>query len=319
MKQIVIPNDLLISVSVRFWLYLIPNIVSIACVIFVLFHLLSDRTLRQALYNHIIIVLLVIVFIYEVTSIPLMLHYYRFRDTWQIGHSFAHFWTFIDYFCYTTQLIGFAWAAIERHILVFNHQWMSTQRKRILFHYLPITLLLIYSFTYYFTLILFPFCEDFFVFSPFNGVPISCVLFDPILLTYDTIAHQALPTLLIVILSFALLIRIIIFKSHIRQTTQWRKQRKMTIQLVSISILYLLFMGPRTILQFCGFIGYLTDDIVMAYFHSGFLANYILFFLPFVCCGSMPELGKKIRNFFHCQQQAITVQIYPMIQVQTRV
>jgi hypothetical protein len=72
----------------------------------------------------------------------------------------------------------------------------------------------------------------------------------------------------------------------------------MTIQLLSISILYLLFMGPRTVLQFCLIFGLTTHDVLMSYFHSEFFANYIIFLFPFVCCGSMPELKKKLKKLF---------------------
>jgi hypothetical protein len=64
--------DLLIPISIRFWLYLIPDILSPLCSIFVLFHPLFDQTLRQALHNHIIIILLCIGLIYELTSVPLL-------------------------------------------------------------------------------------------------------------------------------------------------------------------------------------------------------------------------------------------------------
>jgi hypothetical protein len=152
-------------------------------------------------------------------------------------------------------------------------------------------------------LILFPFCFDLFIPSPFNGVPISCVLFNQIVLPYDTICHQILPTLIIIIFSLTLLLRVLWFKTRLRQAIQWRKQRKMTIQLLSISILYLLFMGPRTVLQFCLIFGLTKHDVLMSYFHSGFFANYIRFLFPFVCCGSMPELKKKLRKLFFCQKQ----------------
>ena len=77
----------------------------------------------------------------------------------------------------------------------------------------------------------------------------------------------------------------------------------MTIQLLSISILYFLFMSPRTLLQFCVFIGFGTNDILVLFYHSAFFANYIMFLFPFVCCGSMPELGKKLRKLFFCRKQ----------------
>jgi len=78
------PEAMVISVYVRFWLYLIPNILSLLCSIFVLYHLLSDRKLRRALYNHIIIIILFAGLIYELTTVPLQLYYYHFGNTWEM-------------------------------------------------------------------------------------------------------------------------------------------------------------------------------------------------------------------------------------------
>ena len=186
------PSELRVSVSTRFWLYLVPNILSVFCSLFVLFHLLFDRTLRQGLNNHVILVLLFIGLMYEVISVPLMLYWYRFGDTWKFTLTFAHFWTFIDYFCYSTQLVGLGWASIERHILIFHSHWVSTKRKRFLIHYLPLITLLIYSFVYYLVIIVFPFCEEFIRPAPSNGVPLSCVLANPIVYKYNAISHQYL-------------------------------------------------------------------------------------------------------------------------------
>ena len=128
-KDVDNPYELRISVDARFWVYLIPDILSVLCSIFVLFHLLSDRALRQALNNHIIIILVFIGLIYELTSVPLMLYWYQFSSTWILTFGFALFWTFIDYLCYSTELVGFIWATIERHILIFHNHWVATKKK----------------------------------------------------------------------------------------------------------------------------------------------------------------------------------------------
>ena len=74
------------------------------------------------------------------------------------------------------------------------------------------------------------------------------------------------------------------------RTVQWRKK---PIQLLTVSILCFIFMSPRTIFQFCRFLAFQTNDILVLYYHSAFFANYIMFLFPFVCCAAMTELGKK--------------------------
>ncbi len=274
------PYEFLIPVYVRFWLYFIPNILSLFCTFFVLIDLLFSRTLRQSLNNHIIIFLLLIGLIYELTSVPLILYWFRFGDSWILTLRFSHFCTFIDYLCYSTQLVGFGWASIELDILIFHNNCVSTKKKRFLFDYLPFITLIVYCITYYLVFILFPFCEEFILLSPFNGVPISCVLFDPTFSRYDSISNQFLPTFLIISLSLGLFLCVIWQKSRLNRSIEWRKQRKMTIQLLSISTLYFIFLGPRTLFQFCIFIGFGTNDILVLFYHSAFFANYIRFFFP---------------------------------------
>ncbi|CAF4038954.1 unnamed protein product [Rotaria sp. Silwood2] len=70
--------DIAIPFAVRFWLFLISVILSIACYLFVLCHLLFDRGLRRTRSNQTIIVLLVINIIYELTGIPLYLSYFHY-------------------------------------------------------------------------------------------------------------------------------------------------------------------------------------------------------------------------------------------------
>ena len=285
-----------IPMYTRFWLYLIPNIISILTALFVLYHLLFDRALRQALNNHIIIILLIIGLIYETISVPLMLYWYLHGDAWiySFSYTFAHFWTLVDYFCYSSQLVGFAWASIERHILIFHSRWVATRKNRFLLHYLPLILFFIYFVAYYIGFVVFPFCTEFIVPSPFNGVPVSCIVFDPVFQIYDTLCHQIMPVLLIITLSLALFIRIIWQKSRLNRSVEWRKQRKMTIQLLSISVLYFVFMGPRTVIQFIIFIGFDTSTVISIFVHTTFFANYITFLFPVVCFGAMPEIKKKI-------------------------
>jgi hypothetical protein len=295
--------EISISVTVRFWLFVIPNSLSILCSLFVLYYLLFDRILRQALHNHVIIILLVAGLIYELTAIPFMLHFYRVGKIWKPTIIFARFWIFIDCLCYTTQMIGFAWATIERHILIFHTQWILTKKSRLFVYYLPLIAILIYCFTYYFVFIWFPFCEELIIQSSFNGFPITCTSRHPILSKWDTVCHQIIPTLIIVIFSISLLIRVLRQKLRLNRSIEWRQQRKITIQLLSISALYFLFNFPRAILQLLMQIGISTNELKNAYYGILILAIYIIFLFPFVCCGSIPEIRKKLKAFFCCRKQ----------------
>ena len=298
--------DIDIPVAVRFWLYTVFNTLSILCTIFDLYQLLSDRKLRQALNNHIIIILLFTGLVYESTTVPFMLNYYRLGKAWILTPSFARFWTLIDYITYEIELLGFAWATIERHILIFHQQWLATEKKRFFIHYLPIIAIIIYCLAYYPFMIFFPYCQSSPLTQPMNGVPIPCAGFDPILGKYDAICHQMIPTFTIAIFSVGLLLRVIWQKLRMHRTIEWRQQRKMVIQLLSISTLYILFNFPRAIVQAFVISGDTTFVIIKAFTHLTFFSVQLVFFFPFVCCALIPDIEKRLKKMFCCQNKQQT-------------
>lgn len=124
-----LPPMPLILPIIKFWLYFIFLLPSIICTLFVLYYLLFDRTLRRALNNHVIILLLLTVLFCEVTMYPWMLYYYYHTDTWQRSFIFCSIWGYIDWAFYLMQIALFAWASIERHILIFHDSLVATRKK----------------------------------------------------------------------------------------------------------------------------------------------------------------------------------------------
>jgi hypothetical protein len=175
-------------------------------------------------------------------------------------------------------------------------------------------IVLIYCFTYYFVFDLFPFCGDLHFPSPTNGVPFSCIFIHPIMGKFDAICNLIIPTFIIFTSSLALLIRVLIQKARLSHGIQWRKQRKMIIQLLSIAALYLVFNFPRTILLIVDLCGIVTNTLTSVLVHTAFFAIYTVFLYPFFCCASLPEIGTKLRKLFCCreQQRAIPPQTLTM-------
>ena len=198
----------MISNTIKFWFYLIFLIPAIACSLFVLYHLLFDRTLRNALNNHIIMVVVIVGLICEVSDYPWLLHYYRTEGNWERSFIFCQIWGFIDWGLYTTQTVLFAWATIERHILIFHDKWVSTQKKRLFVHYFPLIVLLTYCLTVYSIVYFFPPCRNYLNFFYVTCIA-PCLFDDSIFSLFDTIFHEVLPVFIIVIFSIALLLRIL--------------------------------------------------------------------------------------------------------------
>ncbi|CAF1044914.1 unnamed protein product [Adineta ricciae] len=285
----------MVSFIIRFWTYLILLIPSILCTLFVLYHLLFDRTLRLALNNHAIIVLLIICLICQITIYPWMLQFYWLDDFWERSLFFCTLWQFLDWGLYVTQTVLFAWATIERHILIFHHKWMATKFNRFFIHYLPLTLLLLYCLLFYIILDFFPACENFYLEGDMICVFV-CAFYVYDLYMYETIAHQLIPVFTIVIFSIILLLRTFFFKWRMRQPIQWRKYRKLAIQVLSISLIYLLFSFPFALITLLYLLGWTYSVYGAVLPFANFCSYLSILLFPFVTLASLPTLRRRVKN-----------------------
>jgi hypothetical protein len=293
----------MISNEAKFWSYLIFLIPSILCSVFALYHLLFDRTLRHALNNHVIVIILIIGLICGVTDYPWLLYYYQHEGVWERSLMFCQIWGYIDWGLYVTQTMLFAWATIERHILIFHDRWLSTKKKRFFIHYLPPIVLLLYCLTLYAIVYFFPTCPN--VLDYFYVTCVDACLFDDGTFgVFDTIVDEVLPVFVIIISSIALLLRVLWQKYRMGQPIQWRKQRKMTIQLLSISFLYLILLCPFTLVDFMLVCGFPLESIVDFREYALFLHFFMMLFLPFICVLSLPELRAKFIIVLHLHRPA---------------
>jgi hypothetical protein len=299
LSNISLPYDYGLTPSVRFWSYLVVNVLSLMMTAFDLFFLLYDRKLRQALHNHVIIVLLFIGLIYELTNIPWILHSNRFGTPMFSSTAFYLIWVFIDYAFYSAQIALFAWATIERHILIFHDRWITTRSKRLILHYIPIVAIPLYCLIFYCFVYFGPFCENSFDSFVAGGIYIPCVFSRTFLGSWDLFFHQVIPTLLIVLFSVGLIGRVIWQKRRLRQPVSWSKHRKMIIQLLSISCIYVVFNGPWTFLVFAFQYGLSPDTAYVPLLFAGYLYYYVIFLFPFVCCGSLAELRDRLMQMLY--------------------
>jgi hypothetical protein len=302
-----LPLEIGIPLIVRFWIILPFYIPSVICSFFVLYHLIFNRTLRQAPHNHVITLLLFINLIVQLTSIPWILNYYRLGYVWPQTPSFCITWTFINEALYIATTILFAWATIERHILIFHDKLVATKMKFILFHCLPIVIILLYCIVYNSIIIIAPPCENTFDYTELVCGDPLCYYDVQSVAMWDVIVDDIIPTIIIIVCSISLLLRIIYQKHRMRQPIRWRNHRKMTIQLLSISVLYLVIYIPGILMELiylCGVSENVGADFVM---YAEFMTHYGNILLPFVCAVSMPELKTKVKKIFLCCRRQIRV------------
>ena len=202
-------TEIAISHNVRFWLILLFYVPSVICSFFVLYHFLIDRTLRQALHNHVIIILLLINLTVQLTSFPWILNYYRLEYVGPQTHSFCLTWLFIDEALYITTTLLFAWATFERHILIFHDRFVGTRYKVIFVHHLPILIILLYCISYNIIVVLVAPCEDKFYYTEVVCGSSPCYYETPLTAFWDVIVNDIIPTIVIIVCSVSLLLRVL--------------------------------------------------------------------------------------------------------------
>lgn len=97
------------------------------------------------------------------------------------------------------------------------------------------------------------------------------------------------PILVIVLFSFLLLMRIIWQKHRVHQSMRWRKHRKMTLQLLLISLLYLFFLSPATVTNSVILTGVSHESIADANGLTIYLTYFLILLTLFVCALSLPK------------------------------
>ena len=280
---------------VRFWLIIIFDVPSLACSLILLYHLIIDITLRKSLNNHVIIVLLLIGFFSQLIDDPFYLNYIRIGYVWpQISFSCLIWWFAATGISNLTNIL-MAWASIERHILVFHDQWLRTKKKRFFIHYLPLLTIILYGFVYYIIILSIFSCDNMYSYTQ-EWCLYPCYYDNETLALYDTIVNSIIPTPIIILFSITLIIRVIKQKQTLHRHVQWRKYRRMIIQLLSISAMFLLFNLPMTSLVLAQVCGLPIGATGQFEYYTYYLYRFISLLMPFVCLISLPEIRKKIKQ-----------------------
>ncbi|CAF3825083.1 unnamed protein product [Rotaria sp. Silwood1] len=289
-------SEISIPRPIRFWLLLLFDILSIICSLFLLFHLLFNKTLRCHLINQLMIVLLIIGLIIELADIQFYLNFLRIGIVQPAIPFICILWWFMDLGLYNGYTIIMAWSTIHRYLFIFHDQLIFQGKKRFLFHYLPLIILLLYILTFYIKVIIFPPCMHIFDYTlpVCNDSP--CYLNNLVLGIWDSVVNSILPTFIICIFSVIILIRVHYQKRHvINQRNRWRKERKMAIQLISSSVVYLIPNIPLNLIMLAHLCGLPESVGVKVELYFDFLCYFVIFLYPFICLGFISDVRKKIQ------------------------
>lgn len=305
-------TDLIPSRQVQFWTILVFEIPSLACTIYLFYHIIVNKKLRQALHNHVIIILLFLSFIINIIDQPFYLDAYLHngKNSFQSSPIICLIWLYVDYGFYGAITVFFAWASFERHILIFYYnQCLRTKMKRMIFHYIPLIVLSIYMIGFYIGVIIFPPCENSFDYEIEACGMSPCYEEISWLNIWDYLINGAMCTLIEAICSISLLIRVLWKRHRAHQPIHWKKHRKMTIQLLSISTLSLTTTLPQTLITAVQqIIPGMTDFAYEVEPYFFYLTTFVVLLLPFVTLGCFPELWPNV-VFFKIRQHIVVVPI----------
>jgi hypothetical protein len=222
-----------------------------------------------------------------------------------------------------------SWASMERkcclidwsvnisiftgHILIFHERWLLTRRQRVLVHYLPLVIIVTYTFCFFIYAMLFFPCQNSFDYAS-AYCTYACFYSSPVIVAYESLAHEAVPIILIGLFSVTLIIRVTAQRRRLRRSVNWRKYRKMTVQLLSVSILYFGTNFTYTINPIANLVFGVTpinDDTQKILLN--FVSAVMPITLPYVCLGLIPNLKQKLcwRNRRRTRVEPILN--YPMV------
>ena len=280
-------------------------VISILCYIFVFYHFLATASIRRALNNHVIILLLITYAIQTVFDTPLHLDYFRTGIYWPPTLNYCFFLLMMDYILYEIGMQLMLWASIERHILIFHPALFNTRARLLIGHYLPLSFCCVYPTVYYTYFILFYPCESYYDMSTFSCVGACFLWTNSAMAYYELIANGFLPVCLVALFSMTLIGRVLWKKRQMGRQMTWRKNRKMTIQLLGISTTFLIFnFGYFTI----ALVQMVRDpsfgqSVTIWFFAVNVCAPQLVF--PFLCLSTLSNLGKKLKSLNPWHHRAV--------------
>jgi hypothetical protein len=229
------------------------------------------------------------------------------------------FWIMINYSLFLMSIILMAWTSIERYLFIYHERFML--RHIISLHYIPIIVIILYSIFFYVGTVLLYNCE-----STYNvhlyvcgG---ACYRYRLEFGLIDVIINAMGSVWTTFIVNIILITRHVVQRRRMKRSVipakksqEWvrfyfshytflfifikRRSLKLSIQLLSISLLYLISWMPYATI---GLIQIFKNTPFLTYLLSTFfiyLPYCPVLFLPFICLFSMPDIKRKFDLAFN--------------------
>jgi hypothetical protein len=228
-------------------LLIILQIPSFCCAVYIFFQFAQRRNPLRRLQNHSLLCLLIIATWTIGIELPNTQKYFLSGSATIQTSWFCVLWNISFLSTATLNRTFMAFMCVQRHFLVFHSQFYRTHRSRLLFHYIPLVVLISFVLIYLFVTNIFLSCpSNVFDYSDFMCGYTCGVLLRSFGLAYTWI-FVFTPTIITVVGCISLPIRFIIQKRQL-QRVQWNRARKMIVQTSTIAGAYIICWLPYTIL-----------------------------------------------------------------------
>ena len=275
-------------------------ILSLSCTFLILGYFLthSHVMLRKSLHHHAVFLLTIVSLLYTAFDLPFSMNYFRQGFHPYRSIPFCLWWYWFDYSLVSMSLYLTATASIQRHILVFHSHLLQVRTKRIVLHYLPLAISVLYPPSFYIGFMFIYQCQLYYVESD-GWCAYPCYMDDAFLYQLDWILSTVVPVGLILLANVTLVLRVMHMMRRVRrqQNDNWRRQRKLTLQLFAFTSLYLaVYVSTTTVaILHITVLPDLYNDVPNIYY----IYHLIYFVCPLqsiFCIFALPELLAFLRR-----------------------
>ena len=282
------------------------QIPALFCLIFISYCVYRERQLRS-LNNHAMLLILFSCFLILICEQPVTLSFFRRGSLEPQSDHLCLYWLFVNYCLQGITTIMMAFASIERFVLIFySNIIMGSKQRELWFHYIAMIFCCVIVIIWYTVLIFIYPCVNMFDFTLFlcNS---ACYQWNVLIGTIDWIGTVLLPVVIVIFFNLLLLIRAILQKRRIRSLFNWRRTRKMIIQLLAVVFVFLCTQVPLAIFAVIrlAFISDFLNSILTLWYY---FTPYLIFLMtPFAYVITTKEVSKYLVRLRPCKPRRVNI------------
>jgi hypothetical protein len=282
---------------IKFWILLSLQFLSFPCFIYLFFHFISKKQLYRNIHNHVVILLLIISFLFLTIALSLTLAYMYTSQVYPASDMFCTLWNWFHYSVNIINLFLMAFASIERNWLIFHPKLVKSKGGRFLFHYCPLVFCVIYPPMFYASAMFIYQCV-----SDYDYTQLlckwPCYFYNDNWTNVDLFFNNYTPLFSIPLFCSIIYIRVIIKRRYMKQQRfKWRRDKKLVLQILVLSSLYLAMWMP---IQISGLINlyWLPTFLLQAQIDYMYLFPYLIHIIyPYIVLFTLH--GEKFKLTHH--------------------